>query len=188
MAKHFFRSRNQSFTLIELLIVVAIIGILAALIIVSVTTASAKARDVKRQEDLKNVQKALEMYYTSNGSYPIALDSANGGSDWGNCSGRGSHPLSGSNGWVPNLAPTYIPSLPVDPRQGIDCAGSALSTACYAYVSDGTNYKLSAKYTVETTVPTPTNALQNFYDPIVGTQGSPWDCTYTLYTPGAENW
>ena len=48
--------KQDFFTLIELLIVVAIIGILAALIIVSVTTAAAKARDIKRQEDLKNIQ------------------------------------------------------------------------------------------------------------------------------------
>ena len=187
MAKNFFRSRNQSFTLIELLIVVAIIGILAALIIFSVTTASAKARDVKRQEDLKNVQKALEMYYTSNGSYP-----STGGAVWGDC-GYGSHTLTGSNGWVPNLAPTYIPSLPLDPRNEVDCTGASNSNACYIYISDGTNYKLSALRTVETTLPTATNTLQNFWDPQYGVGapgdvGAPADCRYSLYTPGAKAW
>jgi prepilin-type N-terminal cleavage/methylation domain len=70
MANNFFRSRNQSFTLIELLIVVAIIGILAALIIVSVTTAAARSRDASRAEQFKEIQNALSEYYIQNGSYP----------------------------------------------------------------------------------------------------------------------
>ena len=174
---------DKSFTLIELLIVVAIIGILAALIIVSVTTASAKARDVKRQEDLRNIQKAVEMYYTTNGSYP-----STGGGWWGNCSGYGSHPISGSNAYIPNIAPMYIPSLPLDPRQGTDCTGAANNAACYIYRSGGTNYKLMAYQTVETIVPTPTNSLQDFYDPHYDTGSAPTHCTYSLYTPGASSW
>ena len=171
---------TRSFTLIELLIVIAIIGILAALIIVSVTSVAAKARDVKRQEDLRNIQKALEMYYTINGSYPITSGFQ------GNCSNYGSHPISGSNGYVPNLAPTYISSLPLDPRQGINCQGIVNNGACYLYASQaGTDYKLMAFRTVETIIPTPTNTLKNFYDPHYGAESAPGDCTYSLYTPGA---
>ncbi|MCL4427294.1 prepilin-type N-terminal cleavage/methylation domain-containing protein [Patescibacteria group bacterium] len=178
---------NNSFTLIELLIVVAIIGILAALIIVSVTSASAKARDIKRQEDLKNIQKALEMYYTTNGSYPSTASAK-----WGYCSGFGSHGISGSSGYIPNLAPTYIPSLPLDPRNGTDCQGAANVYACYWYESNGTDYKVDANETVETTLPTATNSLQNFWDPVYGIGGSigggpPDTCDYSLYTPGGKN-
>ena len=61
---------DKSFTLIELLIVVAIIGILAALIIVSVTTAAARSRDASRAEQFKEIQNALSEYYIQNGSYP----------------------------------------------------------------------------------------------------------------------
>ncbi len=75
---------TSAFTLIELLIVILIIGILAAMIVMSVVQASAKARDVKRQQDLKNVQKALEMYYTTNGNYPSTNNAW-----WGNCSDYG---------------------------------------------------------------------------------------------------
>ncbi len=184
--------KNPSFTLIELLIVVAIIGILAALIIVSITSASAKARDVKRQEDLKNIQKALEMYYTANGSYPVT--NASGVSWQGNCSGYGSHPVSGSNGYVPNLAPTYIPSLPIDPRQTITHDGTYSAAACYLYSSNGTDYKIIAYETVETVIPTQTNALADFWDPGRGLgsvgydQGDPGNASYALFTPGAKYW
>ena len=60
----------SSFTLIELLIVVAIIGILAALIIVSVTTAASHARDARRLSDVRTLENALAQYYIDNGSYP----------------------------------------------------------------------------------------------------------------------
>ena len=113
----------SSFTLIELLIVVAIIGILAALIIVSVTSAAAKARDIKRQEDLRNIQKALEMYYTSNGSYPNNNNTWTGvgcsNNDFNRNSCPGGCTISGPSGYIPNLAPTYISVLPLDPRNGI---------------------------------------------------------------------
>ena len=177
----------SSFTLIELLIVVAIIGILAALIIVSVTSAAAKARDIKRQEDLRNIQKALEMYYTSNGSYP----STGGAWQGASCNNSSSNhfgtnmTISGSNGYVPNVAPTYIPILPLDPRSGTIACGGDLYGGCYLYKSDGINYKILAYEDVETTTPTQTNALQDFWDP--GGSGGR-GCTYALYTPGAANW
>ncbi len=62
--------KNKGFTLIELLVVIAIIGLLASIVLVSLNSARAKARDVRRVADLKQVQTALEMYYDTNGSYP----------------------------------------------------------------------------------------------------------------------
>ncbi|MCL4426820.1 prepilin-type N-terminal cleavage/methylation domain-containing protein [Patescibacteria group bacterium] len=176
-------NRTDTFTLIELLIVVAIIGILAALIIVSVTTAAAKARDARRQQDLRNMQEALAMYYTANGSYP----STNG--NWeGNCSGFGSYPTSGTGGYIPGLAPTYIPNLPLDPRQGtpgcLQPNGSSHpgnASACYLYRSDGTDYKLIDYYGVEVDDATATNQYSQFYDPTW-----PNCCTYSLFTPGSN--
>ncbi len=171
--------RNNSFTLIELLIVIAIIGILAAVIIVSVTSAAAKARDVRRQQDLRELQTALADYYTTNGSYP------NTGGGWqGHCAYYGSFGTSGSGGYIPNLAPTYIPVLPLDPREGYECGTTPSTHACYLYRSDGTDYKLMAFGTVETTDPTATNSLSFFNDPTYGNGA----CVYSIYTAGAASW
>lgn len=54
--------KSESFTLIELLIVIAIIGILSALLIPNYMGVRERARDTQRKSDLKNIQTALEMY------------------------------------------------------------------------------------------------------------------------------
>lgn len=71
------RQTNQGFTLIELLIVIAIIGLLATLAIVSLTSAQQKARDAKRIADIKQLQNAVELYYSENAAYPDSNDAAN---------------------------------------------------------------------------------------------------------------
>ena len=62
--------KSKAFTLIELLMVIAIIGILAALIIVSLQGATNKARDATRISDVASISKAVEMYKAENDSYP----------------------------------------------------------------------------------------------------------------------
>ena len=64
-------NKKKGFTLIELLVVISIIGLLATLAVVSLNSARAKARDAQRVSDVKQISTALEMYYASNGDYPV---------------------------------------------------------------------------------------------------------------------
>ncbi len=61
---------KKGFTLIELLIVVAIIGILAAIAIPQFSAYRARGYNTAATSDIKNIKTALEAYFTDNGYYP----------------------------------------------------------------------------------------------------------------------
>ena len=125
---------KNGFTLIELLVVIGIIGLLATIITINVQSARQKARCGKRRADIVSVQAPLEVYYDANKAYPNT-----GGAWWGISASYGSRDVTGSNGWIPNLAPTYIRRLPSDPA---DDNGNR----SYLYRSDGSNYKVLSHY------------------------------------------
>jgi len=55
--------RKKGFTLIELLVVIAVIGLLASIVLVSLGPARKKARDARRQSDIRQISLAMEMCY-----------------------------------------------------------------------------------------------------------------------------
>jgi len=61
---------SKGFTLIELLIVVAIIGILAAVAIPQFSSYRAKAYNSSAKSDLRNLKTAMESAYADNQAYP----------------------------------------------------------------------------------------------------------------------
>ena len=63
---------KEGFTLIELLVVISIIGLLASVVLVSLNSARAKSRDVKRVADMNQMAKALELYFNEKNTYPTA--------------------------------------------------------------------------------------------------------------------
>lgn len=67
-------NKKKGFTLIELLVVVAIIGLLATMVAVSLTSARSRARDSRRVSDIRNIENALELYYSAYLNYPQNLD------------------------------------------------------------------------------------------------------------------
>ena len=64
---------NAGFTLLEMVIVMAIIGILAMIAMPSVITALSRAREAALQQDLKIMRKLIDDYYGDKGVYPPSL-------------------------------------------------------------------------------------------------------------------
>ena len=63
-------NRQRGFTLIEIMVVVVILGILAAFVVPNVLQNPEKARAVKARHDLRAIENALDMYYVDNFHYP----------------------------------------------------------------------------------------------------------------------
>jgi type II secretion system protein G len=117
---------HGGFTLIEMLVVIAIIGILATIVTASLTTSKAKGRDARRITDIKTVQAALETYYNDNMMYPKNI--------YTNCSSCAAP----NNG----LAPNYLAAVPTDPlynTTAATCASNGAAAGCYSYKAYSTN-------------------------------------------------
>ncbi len=143
------RSQNQKsgFTLIELMVVIAIIAILAAVGLVVYSTAQKNGRVSKRIQDLQSIQTALELFKGANGFYP-------------NVTTAGSFVCLDSLTGVNSLVPNYMPQIPRDPIQS-----AVGGTNCYKYTSDvggggptATIYK--AKTTIGATEMSPSDFAQ----------------------------
>lgn len=62
--------RARGFTLIEVMVVVVILGILAAIIVPKIMSRPEQARIVKVKQDILAIQSALDLYKLDNGFYP----------------------------------------------------------------------------------------------------------------------
>lgn len=108
--------KDSGFTIVELLIVIVVIGVLAAIVIVAFNGVTNGAKDAKRASDLSNIAKALERYRIDYGGYP-------------RCGGTGTniapYALSADEAHdclTDDLVPTYMASIPTDP---VNTAGTS---------------------------------------------------------------
>ena len=74
-----FKNKSKGFTIIELIVAIAIIAVLAAIVLAGVNQYDKRARDARRIADINQVVKALRVYYSENGRYP---DDDNDCSGW----------------------------------------------------------------------------------------------------------
>lgn len=109
--------KKKAFTLIELLVVVAIIGILSTLAVVALQSSRADSRDARRLADVRQIQKALEMYFLENGSYPSDISSR-----------------------IASGTTIYMAQIPVAPTPADGSCPTYNNT--YTYASTGSSYTL----------------------------------------------
>jgi len=120
---------HQGFTLIEILIVVVILGILAAIVIPQFTSASQQAQASSLASQLQTIRSQIELYQVQHGGdYPTSDGSPTGTFEWDklttatNASGDLASG-SGSSGSFP-----YGPYLEEPPKNGLAPDGSQTST------------------------------------------------------------
>ena len=103
----------SGFIFIELLIVIAIIGVLVSYILASMSEARRKGRDTQRISDIRELRSALELYFEANKTYPLGL---------GVCD-----PANNLFFGLEALTPDYISAISKDPLGG-DCLVYATPT------------------------------------------------------------
>jgi len=138
------RNRKSGFTLVEILIVVVILGILAAIVIPQFTSASESARSSSMSSTLQTTRSQLELYQVQhNGDYPTLAQL------WGNMTAQTD--VAGATDGTDDFGP-YLQKNPSNPfTLGSTCAAdnsedwqyTAASGAILAVVSQAKITELS---------------------------------------------
>jgi len=110
---------EKGFTLIELLVSISIVAILSVIGLVAYSTVLKNGRDAKRQSDMRQVQAALEQYYSDQLYYPCTFTfNAGFTSSIGNCSAT-----------APTTVKTYMNTSPSEVVSGRNAYSYAATPA-----------------------------------------------------------
>ncbi len=80
------KNDRRGLTLVELLIVIAIIGTVLSVVLNSLSSAKSKARDAERITHFNQIRNALEIFYATYGQYPTTADATSWDERWQNLS------------------------------------------------------------------------------------------------------
>lgn len=177
---------RKAFTLVEMLIVVAIIGILISVSIYAWTSAAARSRDSARKTDLARIKQVLQQFYSDTRSYPtfqttgtvFAASYQLTSNGLANCS----HPNNQA------LTSKYLAEIPTDPKDPTDYATASCSDLSaaqrdrYLYISGPTDASAPTSparmFGLMATLEKPSSAeiLDNSLNPLLAstTQFGPW--------------
>jgi len=116
------RKFQSAFTLVELLVVMAILGVLVTLIAGGFRTAQMRGRDAKRKSDLKEIANSLELYFSDHGQYPpsnaglvLGCPATTGSCAWG-------------SGEFTDGETVYFKTMPADPSSDLNYFYRAFSS------------------------------------------------------------
>ncbi len=132
-------SKNNGFTIVELLIVIVVIAVLAAISIVAYNGIQTRARDSQRKSDISAIVKAIELYYADKGVFPTSSGSTAINAGWSSTADASWANL------ITQLQP-YASNLPLrDPvhnagNSTIGSGGTSHSYDYYSNVASGINY------------------------------------------------
>ncbi len=119
MNKHY----SRGFTLIEVLVVIGIIGLLASIVLVSLSGARVKARDAQRIKDVDTISGVLEVYYAEHAAFP----------DPNTICSVGTHDMwSSAACWSSLVSSNYLAKVPVDPTN-VDLGNCSTTANCHLY-------------------------------------------------------
>ena len=124
---------KTGFTLLELLVVMSIIGLLSSIVLASLGSVRAKARDAVRYSDVRQINNAIQLYLLSNktvppGSFDFEEYPSSSDTDWNWRINPTTDPFQ-------NALKPYIKKLPYDPC-GQNCPGADTNNWFgYTYIS-----------------------------------------------------
>lgn len=142
------KTKKGGFTIIELLVAIAIIGVLSAVVLQSLMYARIKARDSQRLTEIRSMKIALGAYYNEvNGNYPSLGNDGTG------------YPMAGL---ATTLAPKYIGRIPIDPM------GNTWNIYQYVRGVAGTNsYGILVRYEGKGYCKTGVNINPGWWGPLI---------------------
>ena len=166
-------SLNRAFTLVELMVVIAIIVVMTGIILVSLQGAKSKSRDGQRISDLGQIQLALEQYFDRCGQYPKSANDTSG-----------AMPLGAAYNGCPSgiTFSNYLPQVPVAPD------GKPYAYFVPYNITGTTNYSsFVLQTTLEKANPAQANSLQGTNEPTYACHPSSGSGQGVgCYTPGVN--